>query len=61
DHKVTNRDDEPSHKMTLVIVEQNKGEKNKVLETVIKFDNNVFYNTVAKNKRLRDMALRVFG
>lgn len=61
DHRVTNKNDDPSHKMTLVITESCKGKKQTVLEKVIKFDNNIFYNTVSKNKRLRNMAIHIFG
>jgi hypothetical protein len=60
DHNVTNFTEDPAHTMTLVVKESFEKETYTLLEKKIKFDNNIFYNTVVKNQRLRDMANRIF-
>ncbi|MGZ8173221.1 MULTISPECIES: hypothetical protein [Methylobacter] len=56
DHKVSSKDDEPEHRMTLVIKEECDGENNNICEKIIIFDNYMFYKTVNKNQRVRDTA-----
>ena len=60
DHKVTNLNEDPTHTMTLVVKESFEEKTYTVLEKKIKFDNNIFYNTVTKNQRLRDIASQIF-
>lgn len=55
DHKVSSRDDEPEHRMTLVIKEECDGESNSICEKIIMFNNYMFYKTVNKNQRVRDI------
>lgn len=60
DHKVKIHNDEPLHKMTMVIKEECDGVINTISEREITFNNYLFYRTICKNDRLNKLASEIF-